>query len=182
MLADSSITGDAGYRRRAPRRLTSRRDALPAPVPRLQRRQRIDRAPAGVPAGRGPDLEVQVAAVGVAAVADVADELARRDVLALGDQRLVAQVHVAVVGRHVVVVDHEVVAGAALEAGELDGPRMRGDQRRTAGREQVLALMAAAAAERRRAGAVRMRAEDREAVAGELERGRLRRPRDPGQV
>ena len=48
-------------------------------VPLLQVRKRVDRAAALIPAGRGPDLEVEVAGGGVAGVADDADRLAGAD-------------------------------------------------------------------------------------------------------
>ena len=55
--------------------------------------------PARVPAGRRPQLEVQVAGGGVAGAPDEADRLAGGDRVALVDEGGVAQVHVDVVGR-----------------------------------------------------------------------------------
>src|SRR4051812_9827753 len=88
-------------------------------IPGPQVREGVDRVAAGVPARRGPLLEVQVAGGRVAGLADVADELAGLDGLALGDERGLAQVHVGVVLAGAGAVDDQVVAGVALEAAEL---------------------------------------------------------------
>src|SRR4051794_40604211 len=56
-------------------------------IPGLEAGQRVERRAAFVPARRRPALEVQVAAVGVAGVADVADQLAGEHVVALAHQR-----------------------------------------------------------------------------------------------
>ena len=112
-------------------------------------------------------------------LADEPDRLARPHAVAGLDQRDVAQVHVHVVGADALVVDHQVVAGRRVVAGELDLAAVRRDQRRPAGGERVLALVVAPAAERGHAGAELRRPEDREAVAEELERrARRRQARD----
>src|SRR3954471_499484 len=116
-----------------------------------------------------------MAATGVARVAHVADQLPRVDVLVALDQGRVAEVHVRVVDVGAVAVDHEVVAGPALEAGELDGAAARRHQRRAAGGERVLALVPARPAEHGRAGAEAVPAADREDVAQEHERARRAR-------
>src|SRR3954468_10882617 len=95
-------------------------------IPALQERRRVEEVAALVPAGRRPDLEVEVAAARVAGIADVADPLAGADYLPLAEQRRLAQVHVDEVEAGGAAVDHDVVAGRALVAGVLDPPPARG--------------------------------------------------------
>src|SRR3954454_2791389 len=101
-------------------------------VPGPQRGRGVERGAAGVPAGGAPELEVEVAGGGVAGLADPADLIAGADLGALLEHRRLAQVHVDVVDAGARSVDDDVVAGTALEAGELDGAAARGDERQAA--------------------------------------------------
>ena len=142
--------------------------------------QRVDRAAALVPAGCGPDLEVQVAAGGVAGLADDADRLAGADGVAGLQRRGFGQVHVDEVVGGALAVDDDVVAGGALEAGVLDAAAAGGDERRAAAGHHVLALVGVAGAggaEAAGAEAEFVGAEQREGVAVEGEAEAERRPR-----
>src|SRR5581483_1934051 len=128
---------------------------------------------------------------GVAGLADVADDLTGANGLALLEERGAAQVHVGGVLAGAGAVDDDVVAGAALPARELHRAAAGGDDRRAAGRHDVLALVdvaGAAGAEAPRAHAEAVRAAQREGVVEEQERldrrrraAGLRRPRSGGR-
>src|SRR3954453_9963990 len=128
----------------------------------LQVGVRVDRMPAPVPLAE-PELEVKVAGGRVTRLPDDPDLLAGLDDLPLrnGGPRRQVRVHVVLV--QLLVADHDVVAGEALEAHELDLRAADGDEGRAAGGHDVLALVATAARARRSdALAERVRAGDRE--------------------
>ena len=87
-----------------------------------------------VPAWRGPQLDVEVAALGVAGVADRAEPLAGEDVIALLHVGGVAQVHVRVRLAAALVHD-DVVAGRDVVPGKLDGSLGQRGERRATPRE-----------------------------------------------
>src|SRR4051794_34195209 len=141
-------------------------------VPGFEVGEGVERAASLVPAGRAPHLEVEVTADRVAGFADDADRLAGADGVAGVKRRGFGQVRVHEVVGSAAAVDHEVVAGGRLEAGELDLAAAGGDQRQAAGRGHVLALVGVAGAGRAEAAGAEVefvRAEDREGVAVEVE-------------
>src|SRR5215207_8451814 len=111
-------------------------------IPRLQGRQRIERLAAVVPARRVPELEVEVAAASVAAVADRTDRLTRVHAVALAEGGGLVEVHVDVVEVGAVAVDHDVVPCGGVELLELDAPAARGHHSGSALGEDVVALVA----------------------------------------
>ena len=84
--------------------------------------------------------------MGDAGVADVADPLAGHDAVALVDERGALEVHVGVVDVGAVAVDDDVVARARLEGLAAHDAAARGDERRAAGGEDVVALVRVAGA------------------------------------
>jgi hypothetical protein len=121
------------------------------------------------------DLEVEVAAdgAGVAGLADAADSLAGPDAVVAADRRRADQVSVEVAAALALAVDQQVVAVEdRVVAGAQDATGRRRDERRTAGGDDVEALMGAAAAARGAELADRaarpVRALDREDVVAEL--------------
>ena len=123
---------------------------------------------------------MQVAAHGVAGVADLAEVLAGVDGVADLHRGALAQVHVRVVDVRALAVDHDVVARRGMEAAELHLAAAGGDQRRAAGGEHVLALMGvpgAAGAEVRAGAAEIVAAADREHVPVKRDRLVVRRRR-----
>ena len=85
-----------------------------------------------VPAGCAPELEVQVAAASVPALADRADRLARVHAVAGAERGGLVEVHVHVVDLGSVAVDHDVVAGRRVVLLELDPAAARRDHPRAA--------------------------------------------------
>src|SRR6476469_1864984 len=116
-----------------------------------------------------------MAADGVARVADDADLVAGHDAVALFEQGGLGEVHVGVVDAGARTVDDDVVAGVALVARVLHGAAAGGDERGSAGGEDVLALVDVArapGAEAARRAPVAVASADREAVVEEQERAR----------
>ena len=102
--------------------------------------------------------------------------------LASGDGSL--QVHVDVVDVGAVAVDDDVVAGRALGAVELHDAAARGDERRAAAREDVVALVAVTVAPRAEGGlpgAVGVASAHGEDVVDEVESRRRPAARAPGR-
>ena len=145
-------------------------------------------APA-VPAGSGPQLEVQVTAAGASGLADFADAVARQHSVTGLDDRGSAHMHVC--GRAAVsVLDHDVVAGAGVECGLDDAAGHGCHQWSAAGREHVLPLVPATPAKAAGRRAELVRTDDREdrwssgirvglghGAGGDPDRGDARRPR-----
>src|SRR5687768_6764644 len=115
-------------------------------IPSLQGRQRIEGPATVVPAGGAPELEVEVAAAGIAAVADRADRLTRVDAVACAEGRGLVEVHVRVVHVGAVAVDHDVVPRRGVVLLELDAPAAGGHHARAALGEHVVALVAVSGA------------------------------------
>src|SRR5215210_542406 len=141
-------------------------------IPSLQGRQRVEGLSAVVPARGAPELEVQVAALGVAAVADRADRLPGVDTVALAEGRGLIEVHVGVVEVGAVAVDHDVVPRGGVVLLELDAAAARGHHARAAPGHHILALVAVAGPARPEAGARApevVAAADREEVVVEVE-------------
>src|SRR5260221_13372859 len=141
-------------------------------VPFLEVGQRVDRAATLVPAGGGPDLEMEVAGGGVAGLADHPDRFSGADRHPLLQRRGFEQVHVGHVETRALAVDDYVVAGGALVSRVLNAAAAGGDQRRSALCHHVLALVGVAGAscsETAGGAAVVVGAEDREGVAIEVE-------------
>src|SRR5919107_3340771 len=142
-------------------------------IPSLQGRQRIERLPAVVPAQSAPQLEVEVATPGVAAVADGTDRLPRVNAVALAEGGRLVEVHVDVVDVRAVAIDHDVVARRRVVLLELDAATAGGHHARAALGHHVLALVAvprAARAEVRAGTAEVVASADGEDVVVEVER------------
>src|SRR5215207_1637399 len=122
-------------------------------IPAQQRRQRVDRGAAVVPAGSGPDLEVQMAGARAAGVADDAEHLAGLDPLASAHDRGLAQVRVHVAFAGYRVLDHEVVARTGMPSAHRHDAAARRDERRAARGHDVLALVGVAGPAGAEAGA-----------------------------
>ena len=154
-------------------------------VPGLQERQRIDRRAAGVPArarSTARSAGGSRCASPVSPTLPIGWPVSTRAPFASGDG--LAQVHVDVVDVGALAVDDDVVAGRALGAVELHDAAARGDQRRAAAREDVVALVRVAVALRRRTPPARSRRCGARARGRCGRRGRSRRspaPRAPGR-
>src|SRR3954447_24090311 len=110
-------------------------------VPRLQRGQRVEGVTAVVPARRAPKLEVQMAPVGVARLADGAYPLAGVDAVARVERRRLGEVHVDIVDAGAVSIDDDVVACQAVVALELHASAAGGHHRRATTGHHVLTLV-----------------------------------------
>src|SRR5215213_950784 len=136
-------------------------------IPSLQGRQRVERLSAVVPAWGAPELEVEVAAPRVAAVADGADRLPRVHAVPLAERGGLVEVHVHVIDVGAVAIDHDVVARGRVVLLKLDAAAAGGRHTRAALGHHVLPLVAvpgAAGAEAGAGAAVVMPAADREEV------------------
>src|SRR5262249_6740169 len=149
-----------------------RRAGSAVSVPLLEKGQRVDRAAAFVPAGGGPDLEVEVTGGGVSGLADHADRFAGAHRGAGPQRRRLEQGHGGKVVSRALAVDDEVVARRGLVAGVLHAAAAGGDERGAALRHHVLTLMGvtgAGGAEASLWAAVVVRPEDRKGVAVQFE-------------
>jgi hypothetical protein len=139
-LAVALLSHDRSARRQAWTTRGGRRLALPG----TQLRKRVEGPAALVPARRRPELEVQMAALCVAALSHRADLRARRHRSARPEERRPLQVHVGVIDIRSCSIDHDVVPRGCLVAGVADPACPGGQQRRSAAGEHVVSLVAVA--------------------------------------